>query len=134
MKMIILFLWINSLFAKDCFETTTKIIYMKKIEVEKTTLCKKTTTDKMLFYISPSCQNDQCEILKRTKKKIVIPSYMKNTGSPGFKLCHALGGIPQSFDFQDEKKLWNSTERCIFNRDDFIEISLLTHDWKKFIH
>lgn len=134
MKIIILLLSVNSLFAKDCFETTTKIIYMKKAEIETVTLCKNKTSDKMLFYTSASCLNNKCEILKRTKKKIAIPDYTGSIGSPGFKLCQSLGGIPQIFDFQDESKLWKNSERCFFGREDFVEISLLTHNWKNYIH
>ena len=120
--------------ANECFETKTKIIFDGKAEFEKITLCQKKTIDKMNFIISKSCLNDQCEILKRTKKKIIIKNYTANMGSPGFKLCEELGGVPQIFEFLDLNNIWQSSERCFFGKNDFVEISLLTREWKSFIH
>jgi hypothetical protein len=119
--------------ANECFETKTKIIFDGKPEFEKISLCQKKTTDKMIFIISKSCLNDQCEILQRTKKKIIIKNYTSNIGSPGFKLCEKLDGVPQIFEFLDQAHRWQSTERCFFGKNDFVEISLLTREWKSFL-
>ncbi|MBC7539795.1 MAG: hypothetical protein H7281_13320, partial [Bacteriovorax sp.] len=128
-----LFVFTTLLNAHECFQTTTKIIFNGAAESEKTILCKKKTSDGMLFYVSKTCLNDQCEILKRSPKKVVIKNYYANIGSPGFKLCMELGGTPQIFDFQDEKDKWKNTERCFFGKNDFVEISFLTREWKSFI-
>lgn len=130
----LLSLFSTMLRAEDCFETTTEIIFDRKTEVEKITLCQKKTADHMLFYLSSSCLKDQCEILKRPKKKLIIKNYTGPRGSPGFKLCEELGGLPQIFEFQDPQKKWQSTERCFFGKNDFVEISLLTREWKSFIN
>jgi hypothetical protein len=133
MKMLFLFLLsLNATAA--CFPVTTKIIFSGKEEKEKSVLCEKKTADHMLFYTSESCDGDKCEILKRAPKKIVIKNYKANIGSPGFKLCEELGGVPQIFEFQKlNVKEWQSTERCFFGKKDFVEISLLTHEWKSFV-
>lgn len=134
-KQILLYFFIiysSFLHADDCFLTTTKIIFNRTPELEKATLCEYKTSDKMLFYVSKKCTKGNCEILKREKKPIVIKNYQSVMGSPGFKLCDALFGVPQIFDFLDRQKKWQSTERCFFGRD-FVEISLLTREWKSFI-
>ncbi|MDO9182853.1 MAG: hypothetical protein Q7U04_10620 [Bacteriovorax sp.] len=136
MKFLILNLLLSLIFAvdaKDCFETKTKIIFDKKSEFENIILCKKNTPDNMLYYVSKSCYQDRCEILKRAKINLVIKNYTANFGSPGFKLCDTLGGIPQIFDFQDQDKKWQTSERCFFGQKDFVEISLLTSQWKESI-
>lgn len=130
---LILFIFSTQLIADDCFQTSTRIIFDRKTEQEAITLCKKKTADKLVFYVSKSCDNDRCEILKRSKKNLPIKSYLGNRGSPGFKLCEELEGLPQIFEFQDQSKKWQSTERCFFGKEDFVEISLLTYEWKAFI-
>jgi hypothetical protein len=119
---------------KFCFETTIKFYYNGKLEFEKNQLCRKSYEDKKTFYISKSCVNDQCEILKRAKKPIEIKDYISNLGSPGFKLCFALDGVPQIFEFENQQKKWLSSERCIFKNNDFVEISLLSREWKNLIN
>jgi hypothetical protein len=123
----------STIHANECFNTKTKIIFDGKPELEKITLCQKKTPDNMLFLTSKSCLNDQCEILKRPKKNLIIKNYVSNIGSPGFKLCEELGGVPQIFDFLDPANKWLSSERCFFGKSDFVEISLLTREWKIFI-
>jgi hypothetical protein len=117
----------------ECFPVQTKIILGGKTEIEKSTLCKKKMDDEMLFYVSESCDKGLCEILKRPKKNISVKNYKDNIGSPGFKLCEELGGIPQIFEFKTQAGTWESTERCFFDKADFVEISLLTREWKQYV-
>lgn len=117
-----------------CEEVDIKIIYDRKTEFSKEILCSQKTSDNMIFYLSKSCVNDGCDILKRKKTTLEIKNYASQMGSPGFKICEALGGIPQIFEFKKIKSSqWQSTERCLFEKNDFVEISLLSRDWKKFI-
>jgi hypothetical protein len=60
----------------------------------------------------------------------VIKDYKGNIGSPGFKLCRALDGVPQIFEWKSGDKKWQSTERCLLGNE-FVEIGLLTKIWKK---
>lgn len=135
MKTLIFFLLASTkLWASSCDDVETKIIFDKKEIYKSEVLCLKKTSDNMVFYVSKSCAEDQCEVLKRKKKEILIKDYHHNVGSPGFKLCEELGGVPQIFEFAKDKKIghWQSSERCFFGKD-FIEISLLTREWKSFI-
>ncbi|MBC7713891.1 MAG: hypothetical protein H7177_11160 [Rhizobacter sp.] len=123
----------GNLYAKPCNEVQVRIVFEGRPAVTKETLCSIKTPDNMLFYISKSCEDKKCEILKRKKSKFEIKDYTGNLGSPGFKICDELGGIPQIFEFSRGSDLWQSTERCLFNKNDFVEISLLTREWKSFI-
>lgn len=141
MKFLFISLYLTMLFipftvqAKDCEEYNVRVVFDKKNILTKENLCLKKTSDNLIFYISKSCDLDKCEILKRKKRLLKIPNYLGNIGSPGFKLCLELGGIPQIFEYQ-KKNLsspWQSAERCFFEND-FVEISLLTSEWKHFIN
>lgn len=128
-----LFLTINA-FA-ECEKVETKIIFDKKPVINKEEICSIVTSDSTKYYLSKSCEKEKCEILKRTAKEIKIENYTHNIGSPGFKLCEALEGIPQIFEFKKIKdKEWESTSRCLFGKSDFVEISFLMMKWKGFIH
>ncbi len=118
--------------AKICENMNVRIIFDKKEVIFKEVICFIKTSDNMLFYLSKSCQEGRCEILKRKKSNIKISNYNANIGSPGFKLCMELGGVPQIFDFSKDSLSWQSSERCLFEKD-FVEISLLTREWKNFI-
>jgi hypothetical protein len=72
--------------------------------------------------------------LKKNKSEIKIKDYYNRAGSPGFKLCRELGGVPQIFEFKKLiKSDWQSVSRCLFSNEDFVEISLLTKEWKSFV-
>lgn len=131
---ILFFIFLSNAKAATCENVSVKIVFDKKAIYSDEVFCVKKTSDNMIFYVSKSCENDGCDILKRKKSPIKIPNYQNNIGSPGFKLCEELGGVPQIFEFTKDKKqaLWQSTERCLFNKD-FVEISLLSREWKGFI-
>lgn len=116
----------------ECLKAETKIIYQRKAEMAEEILCEK-NIGKIVFYVSKSCVNDQCAILKRPKKTLAIKDYHGNFGSPGFKLCAELGGVPQIFDYKFAKTDWKTAARCFFGKD-FVEISLLTQEWKSMIN
>ena len=134
MKFLIclLFLISFSAFAANCDSVQTRIIFYKKAVLAGETLCLMKTADSMIFYLSKSCADKKCEILLRKKTNLIIKDYYSNFGSPGFKLCFELGGVPKIFEFSKDKVLWQSAERCFFEKD-FVEISLLTRLWKNHI-
>ena len=122
-----------SALASDCNDYQVKIIFDRKAVITKEILCSQKSTDNMIFYVSKNCFDKKCEILKRKKIELIIKDYTSNLGSPGFRLCSELGGIPQIFEFTSTlANLWQSTERCLFEKD-FVEISLLTKEWKNYI-
>jgi len=121
--------------AQECQDYQTKIIFDQKTVIEKEVLCKKKTADNTVYYVSKSCAKETCDILVKKKSAIKIKNYTGNMGSPGFKLCFAMGGVPQIFEFQALKNPseWESSERCFFGKD-FVEISLLMREWKGFVN
>lgn len=121
---------------KSCEMHNVKIIFDKKPIVSNEEMCRFIDEDNSLYYMSKSCLFYGCEVLKKKKGKLVIPNYYGKIGSPGFKLCEELGGVPQIFEFQKKsvsKNDWQNTERCLFNKRDFVEISYLTKEWKTYI-
>lgn len=136
MKKIFLSLFFVMSAQAECEKVETKIIFDKKPVMNKEVLCSIVTADKTKYYVSKSCEKDNCEILKRKPKDLKVEKYSHNIGSPGFKLCVALDGIPQIFEFRLDKKSvdWESTSRCLFGKNDFVEISLLMSKWKGFIY
>lgn len=137
-KPMIFFLLSFSFFAsaEECQKARVRYIFDRKYVYEAVELCREKSPDNVIFYFSSSCVKRQCEILKREKKEIKVKARYSNTGSPGFKLCQELAGVPQIFEFQlkdSPNQTWQSSERCLFGEKDFVEISLLTREWKPFI-
>ena len=118
---------------KSCEKYNIKIIFDKKPIVSSEEMCSFIDEDNSLYYMSKSCLFYGCEVLKKKKTRLVISNYLGKIGSPGFKLCNELGGVPQIFEFQKKSKAWQNTERCLFNKRDYVEISFLTKEWKAFI-
>lgn len=130
---VILLLLSHKIYAETCEEVKVRIIFNKKAVITKEILCQIKTVDHMLFYISKSCADNACEIMKRKKYRLLIKDYNSNLGSPGFKLCTELDGVPQIFEFSKGSDIWESSERCLFGARDFVEISYLTREWKALI-
>ncbi|MBP9681304.1 MAG: hypothetical protein KBD76_07860 [Bacteriovorax sp.] len=133
-KWLTLFFWSSTLCASDCTPARIKMINFQKEVITQEVICfLPPASNRNTYIVSESCVEKKCEILKREKKPIIINHYMKNFGSPGFKLCDALGGSPQIFEFQVNTDKYLSTERCLFGENDFVEIALLSHEWKHLI-
>lgn len=122
-------------FASSCNDYKIKIVYNKKDQLSKEKMCTFIDEDKTLYYMSESCLFYGCSVLKKKKENLVIPDYHSKIGSPGFKLCLELGGLPQILEFSlpSDNGHWQSTERCLLNEKDFIEISFLTKEWKNLV-
>jgi len=121
-------------YSSTCEDMKIKIIYDRKTKINKEKMCRFIESDKTMYFMSESCLFYACDVLKKKKVKLVIPDYYSSIGSPGFKLCRDLGGLPQIYEYQEKQnKNWESTERCIFNDKDFVEISFLTYEWKNYI-
>lgn len=131
---ITLFFLSTNLMASECQEKDIKIIFDRKPVLTKEVICLKKTADNMVFYVSKSCATGKCDVLKKKKTLLKIENFYSNMGSPGFKLCEELGGVPQIFEFKNTKDVsFQSAERCLFSKNDFLENSLLIKEWKSFI-
>lgn len=129
-----LFLFSFAIFASDCLPAKIKIINLQKEVVSQETICfLPPSINRITYIVSESCAKKKCEILQRKKRPLIIKNYMKNFGSPGFKLCDALGGSPQIFEYLIKKDSFQNTERCLFGKKDFVEIALLSNEWKSFV-
>lgn len=67
-------------------------------------------------FLSKSCHERDCDA-KTRKVCAVSPEKLRGqTGNPGFKLCHAVGGAAQILEFHDGARWW-SMDRCLFVSD-----------------
>lgn len=94
--------------------------------IEKSNYC---FSDKL---ISKKCYKKKCTNIHRFPTSIEIKNFFAPVGSPGFKLCKKLQGSPQIMEYWTGKK-WVLTSRCIFSKDEYVEIDYLIGKWKIFI-
>lgn len=113
----------------NCQKIKTQVIFkgQKEINIEEICFINKAG---ITFLVSKSCENAQCDLLKKKIKNIIIPENNSSIGSPGFKLCYELGGVPQIFEFTQSHLKSESTDRCFYGKSDFVEISLLLDIWR----
>lgn len=109
--------------------TKTQIIFKGKKEISDEEICF-INKEGITFLVSKSCEKLQCELLKKKIKNITIPENNLSIGSPGFKLCYELGGVPQIFEFTKSNSNSETTDRCFYGKSDFVEISLLIDIWR----
>jgi hypothetical protein len=74
---------------------------------------------------SPECEKidaPKCFVAE-VKKKFKYRQFVKSAGSPGFLLCHHIGGHPQRYELETTPKQWDVFERCL-SRDEkqFVDI------------
>jgi hypothetical protein len=73
----------------------------------------------------------KCSNTKECTSNLAGPFLVKvkdiegKNGSPGFKICAKLNGIPQFLEFWDNEN-WIKSSRCIFNDGSFVDIGSLT--------
>jgi hypothetical protein len=68
------------------------------------------------LFLSSSCHKKKCHAKKNKGCKVPPESLRGSVGSPGFKLCQALGGEAQILEFHDGERWW-SMDRCLFLSD-----------------
>ena len=112
--------FIQSSFAKPikCKNTQFKYIYKNETQLLILRTCK--VKD---FYLSESCYKKGCKIKKRILKA-EKPKFSP-VGSPHFRVCHKVGGIPILGEIQNlwsKNKGYESIALC-FNRNktDFVD-------------
>lgn len=83
---------------------------------------------------SLGCKGNKCDFLQSPEKRPVDISQSNSTlGSPGFKVCRALGGQPQIFEYRfSDQKDWTEDSRCIFGKDEFVSNDMILGLWKDY--
>lgn len=107
MKWLLLLL-IETAFA--CEEKPIRFIYDSKTVLQKKIVCLSSNKAS-----SESCQDitsKNCFASSWLKKKVPFKDMVKSVGSPGFNLCHKLGGLPQLYEIETAPGKWENYERC----------------------
>ena len=123
---IIAFLLFTLSMQAKCINGKIEYIFNRKKIIEKSSYC---FGDEL---ISQKCSHKKCSQIEQPPRPIKIPDYTSQYGTPGFKLCFALQGSPQIMKYWNEKD-WIATSRCIFTKDEYIEIEALMKKWRNFI-
>lgn len=120
---IFVFLAVTSVSAK-CFQTKSSIIENQKRVESKEEICEHNYKN-LKFFVSKRCAEKQNECLTLLREEVVeVKNAYSEIGSPGFKLCYAVNGSPQIFEFEKDKTVEES-DRCIIGNGLWIEIPLL---------
>lgn len=123
-------------FALDgwkCEKGEIKVFTDKKKVVETSTYC---FPKEMNQLMSDSCFKKDCSVFKALKKvEDDEPSaFYKHDMNPGYAVCYAIGGEPQSIDFLVGKE-WKELSRCVLPGGDFMDtdwlLSLAQKSWKE---
>jgi hypothetical protein len=118
--------------SETCGPSQIEYIEDQKKVAVYTELCVSKDERGQLFY-SKNCAQMNCSILKKESLKFIsLEEYEPSIGSPGFKVCRELGGLPQIIDY-NFKDQWHQGSRCIFDKDTFVSNDLLIKLWKDFI-
>lgn len=100
-----------------------KITYMGRTLIEKKPYCFSKTKS---HFLSANCKDGSCAILKSSVcKASQKKNFYKAVGSPGFRLCSAVGGKAELLEFFDGKKWW-TMDRCRHTKDgSFVDSGIL---------
>lgn len=82
---------------------------------------------------SPECismMNTKCPF-SEIDKNLNYRDFILPVGSPGFNICHHLGGSPQSYEIKTKSGKWEHYERC-FSKDKkhFVDIDSLIKNYQ----
>ena len=131
MLILELFLFSLSGFASEkfllpdhCISGQIRYVRYGKELIENADYC---FDSKKTLFISKNCvlKKGKClALISQRKPDDLVSEY----GSPGFKLCYQINGLPQIVDFFDGES-WIASNRCFFESDkSFINTDLLiTH-------
>lgn len=100
-----------------------KITYMGRTLTEEKAYCFSKTRSHLL---SSNCKSGACAILKSPVCEAAKRKNLYNeVGSPGFRLCNAVGGHAELLEFYDGKKWW-TMDRCRHTKDgSFVDTGIL---------
>lgn len=95
-----------------CKEFQTRYLSNKKFVEQRETLC---IDKKKNIVASKDCvkADPSCSLIKRVQNSTIDnKSLLSEVGSPAFKLCHFIDGLPQDMEYLAGKE-WVSASRCI---------------------
>lgn len=109
--------------ALACEKFKTRFVLNKKTVTSTEKLCfenEKPSSENCIPLLNPKCA------FSKMKKELSIKQFIGPVGSPGFGLCHSLGGSPQIYEVEIKKGEWKNFDRCFTpDKKDFIDIDLL---------
>ncbi|MEA9358516.1 hypothetical protein SHI21_19930 [Bacteriovorax sp. PP10] len=112
--------------AIECGSFNTKFIEKNKTIIKKEKLCLR-VNGKATSASSPDCQmtdSKKCPF-SALKKGPDYKTFISEVGSPGFNLCHSIGGLPQLYEIEVNSK-WQAYERCFWkDSKEFVDIDYL---------
>lgn len=96
-----------------CMASEIKIPYADgKTKTEKVEIC--TNKDRNSLR-SKGCLKLEC-LPKEKLKRIKFSDVVADSGSPGFKICHAIGGKAELIEFKADDQ-WYSLDRCRLGKE-----------------
>lgn len=109
----------------------TRFVLNKKEITQKEKICIDKDTAS-----SPDCvsmMNTKCPFSK-IDKNLNYRDFVQPVGSPGFNLCHHLGGSPQLYEIKSKEGKWEQYERC-FSKDkkQFVDVDELIKNYRFFV-
>ena len=105
-----------------CISGQIRFTRYSKETVEKADYC---FNSEKTFLVSKNCVSKKAQCIALMSKRNEIEDLVSEYGSPGFKLCYQVHGLPQIIEFYDGEA-WVSTSRCFFKSDkSFINMDLL---------
>ncbi|MBY0413041.1 MAG: hypothetical protein K2Q18_02695 [Bdellovibrionales bacterium] len=93
-----------------CEVKPIRFMYERKMVYKEIAIC---IQDNKAF--SDQCsdlESSKCFTSESLQKKIEFKTLIKSTSSPGFNLCHKIGGFPQLYEIEVSPKKWQNFERC----------------------
>lgn len=124
MKFLFYIIFLSGNIFADCVSHNISIVQNQKRITNKEDLCEFTYKN-LKFFVSKKCSEKQNECLSLLREEAVdVKNAFSEIGSPGFKLCYAVKGSPQIFEFE-KNKITEESDRCILGDGLWIEIPLL---------
>ncbi len=106
-----------------CIKGKIRFVEGKKEIIQNEDYCYESLPRKI--YSSGKCKESFKCFAQMTKpihlKKMDVAGQV---GSPGFKICEKIGGVPQIMEFWDEEE-WIKTSRCLFKDSSYVDIGTI---------
>lgn len=107
----------------QCEKGQIRSVTSGKVTVTDFKYCYDKATKSQLF--SPNCRSKKC-VAFDYPEELRFKEFIGPTGSPGFKVCRKVGGIPQIVEFSVSGK-WYKLDQCVFQDGSFVNSDYLAH-------
>ena len=128
MKLFLLLISTWPQFSFACEVMPTRFILNKKVINQNEKVCIEGNTANSRECIS--MMNPKCPF-SEIDKNLNYRDFVLPVGSPGFNICHHLGGSPQLYEIKMKSGKWEHYERC-FSKDKkhFIDVDNLVKNYQ----